>query len=51
MLKLKTTDDIKKFKKIGEHGKQQIFMEFVNAIIEGGYSDFAPETVKKTEKY
>lgn len=47
VLKLKTTDDIKKFKKIGEHGKQQIFMEFVNAIIEGGYSDFAPETVKK----
>lgn len=48
VLSLKTTDDIKKFKRIGEGGKQQIFIDFVkeiNQII----PDFGNDVIERLE--
>lgn len=45
---LKTTDEIKAFKRIGEGGKQQIFVDFVK-IINKHFSDFGISIIEKLE--
>lgn len=45
---LKTTEDIKKFKRIGEGGKQQIFVDFVKEINKF-FPDFGKTVIEKQE--
>lgn len=45
---LKTTEDIKKFKRIGEGGKQQIFVDFVKEINKS-FPDFGKSIIEKQE--
>jgi DGQHR domain-containing protein len=45
---LKTTEEIKKFKRIGEGGKQQIFVDFVKAI-NNKFNDFGGAIIEKLE--
>lgn len=48
VLGLKTTDDIKKFKRVGEGGKQQIFIDFVKEINQM-IPDFGNDVIEKLE--
>lgn len=48
VLNLKTTEDIKKFKRIGEGGKQQIFIDFVKEINKE-FSDFGTDVIERLE--
>ncbi len=45
---LKTTEEIKRFKRIGEGGKQQIFVDFVKSIHKS-FSDFGKNIIEKLE--
>ena len=45
---LKTTEEIKKFKRVGEGGKQQIFVDFVKEINKV-YPDFGNDIIDKLE--
>ena len=48
ILTLKTTEDIKRFKRIGEGGKQQIFIDFVKEINKT-FNDFGINIIEKLE--
>jgi DGQHR domain-containing protein len=48
VLNLKTTEDIKKFKRIGEGGKQQIFIDFVKEINQT-VTDFGNDVIERLE--
>lgn len=48
ILSLKTTEEIKKFKRIGEGGKQQIFIDFVKEINKK-FPDFGIDIIEKLE--
>lgn len=48
VLGLKTTEDIKKFKRVGEGGKQQIFIDFVKAINQS-FPDFGNDLIERLE--